>query len=250
MEILTGEIFPTLVATLASIVTLFILTKIMGYRQMSQLSLFDYITGITIGNFASDIASARHLTILTADEGETPLLTLFLGMVCFALVSVLLNTLTDYSLTISRFVSGHPMLLLEKGKIYQKNLKKAHFDLGEFLTQCRISGYFDLNMLEYAILETNGQVSFLPKTDYRPTTPIDFQLNLPEATLYATVILDGKIIGQNLKQLGKDSTWLIRELKKHGVSHFKEVFLATSDPNGSLRIYMKTENLKPQDALS
>lgn len=250
MEILTGEIFPTLIATLASIVTLFILTKIMGYRQMSQLSLFDYITGITIGNFASDIASARHLTILTAEEGETPLLTLFLGMVSFALVSVLLNSLTDYSLTISRFVSGHPMLLLEKGKIYQKNLKKAHFDLGEFLTQCRISGYFDLNMLEYAILETNGQVSFLPKTDYRPTTPSDFQLNLPETALYATVILDGKIIGQNLKQLGRDSTWLIRELKKHGVTHFKEVFLATCSPDGSLRIYMKTENLTPKDALS
>lgn len=250
MEILTREIFPTLVATLASIITLFILTKIMGYRQMSQLSLFDYITGITIGNFASDIASARHLTILTAEEGETPLLTLFLGMVCFALVSVLLNSLTDYSLTISRFVSGHPLLLLEKGKIYQKNLKKAHFDLGEFLTQCRISGYFDLNMLEYAILETNGQVSFLPKTDYRPTTPGDLKLNLPEVTLYATVILDGKIIGQNLTQLGKDSTWLIQELKKHGVSHFKNVFLATSDPNGSLRIYMKNENATPQDALS
>lgn len=250
MEILTGEIFPTLIATLTSIVTLFILTKIMGYRQMSQLSLFDYITGITIGNFASDIASARHLTILSADEGETPFLTLFLGMITFAMVSVLLNSLTDYSLTISRFVSGHPMLLLEKGKIYQKNLKKAHFDLGEFLTQCRISGYFDLNMLEYAILETNGQVSFLPKTDYRPTTPSDFQLNLPETALYATVILDGKIIGQNLKQLGKDSTWLIRELKKHGVTHFKEVFLATCAPDGSLRIYMKTENLTPKDALS
>lgn len=250
MELLTGEIFPTLIATLTSIVTLFILTKIMGYRQMSQLSLFDYITGITIGNFASDIASARHLTILSADEGETPFLTLFLGMITFALVSVMLNSLTDYSLTISRIVSGHPMLLLEKGKIYQKNLKKAHFDLGEFLTQCRINGYFDLNMLEYAILETNGQVSFLPKTDYRPATPGDFQLNLPEVTLYATVILDGKIIGENLQQLGKDSTWLIRELKKHGVSHFQKVFLATADPNGSLRIYMKNKNEVPKDALS
>lgn len=250
MEILTNEIFPTLIATLASIATLFVLTKIMGYRQMSQLSLFDYITGITIGNFASDIASTRHLTVLTADDGETPFLTLFLGMIIFGLVSVLLNNLTDYSLTISRFVSGRPLLLLEKGQVYQKNLKKAHFDLGEFLTQCRINGYFDLNMLEYAILETNGQVSFLPKTDYRPATPGDFQLNLPEASLYATVILDGKIIGQNLKQLGKDSTWLISELKKHGVSHYEEVFLATSDPNGSLRIFMKTENLAPKDALS
>lgn len=250
MEILTNEIFPTLIATLASIATLFVLTKIMGYRQMSQLSLFDYITGITIGNFASDIASTRHLTVLTADDGETPFLTLFLGMVIFGLVSVLLNNLTDYSLTISRFVSGRPLLLLEKGQVYQKNLKKAHFDLGEFLTQCRINGYFDLNMLECAILETNGQVSFLPKTDYRPATPGDFQLNLPEASLYATVILDGKIIGQNLKQLGKDSTWLISELKKHGVSHYEEVFLATSDPNGSLRVFMKTKNLAPKDALS
>lgn len=250
MEILTNEIFPTLIATLASIATLFVLTKIMGYRQMSQLSLFDYITGITIGNFASDIASTRHLTVLTADDGETPFLTLFLGMVIFGLVSVLLNNLTDHSLTISRFVSGRPLLLLEKGQVYQKNLKKAHFDLGEFLTQCRINGYFDLNMLEYAILETNGQVSFLPKTDYRPATPGDFQLNLPEVSLYATVILDGKIIGQNLKQLGKDSTWLISELKKHGVSHYKEVFLATSDTNGSLRIFMKTKNSAPKDALS
>lgn len=250
MEIFTGEIFPTLITTFASILTLFLLTKLMGYRQMSQLSLFDYITGITIGNFASDIASARHLTVLTAEEGETPFLTLFLGMVLFALVSVFLNSMTDHSLTISRIISGRPLILLENGKIFQKNLKKAHFDLGEFLTQCRIKGYFDLNMLESAILETNGQVSFLPKTDYRPTTPGDFQLNLEQAVLHASVILDGKIIGENLKQLGRDSTWLERELKKHGVTHYKNVFLATCDKHGSLRIFMKTENLEPRDALS
>lgn len=250
MEILTAEIFPTLIATLASIATLFVLTKIMGYRQMSQLSLFDYITGITIGNFASDIASSRHLTVLTADDGETPFLTLFLGMIIFGLTSVLLNNLTDHSLTFSRIISGRPLILLEKGKLYQNNLKKAHFDLGEFLTQCRINGYFDLDMLEYAILETNGKISFLPKTEYRPATPGDFNLNLPEAALLATVVLDGKILEQNLKRIGKNSTWLIRELKAHGVSNYKNVFVANCDAQGTLHIYMKTKNIMPKDALA
>lgn len=234
------EIVFTTATTLFSILTLFILTKLMGVRQMSQLSLFDYIIGITIGNAASDLA------MTSGDDFVAPLVT----MVVYALVALFCNLLSDKSLTISRVISGQPLLLMYHGKLYKKSLKKARFDLGEFMVQCRINGFFDLNQIDTAILETNGHISFLPKTEFRPATTGDFSLELPPACLFANVILDGKIIEANLHHIGKDETWLKNQLKKQGYSSPSKIFLAICNTDNTLRIYPKNESPVPKEYLS
>lgn len=234
------EILITILSTLLSIFVLFLLTKLMGVRQMSQLSLFDYIIGITIGNAASDLAMSAN------EDIWAPLVT----MIVYAFMAVFLNNLTDRSLTVSRIVSGKPLILLANGKLYKKNLRKARFDLGEFLVQCRISGFFDLNQIETAILETNGHISFLPKTEYRPATPGDLNLDLNKAYLFANVILDGKIIEENLRLIGKNSEWLKKELKGQGYSNPERIFLATCNPDNTLRIFPIIENPVPKEYLS
>ncbi len=234
------ELLTTALTTLLSVLVLFILTRIMGVRQMSQLSLFDYIIGITIGNAASDLAMCANETIVP------PIIT----MVVYALVAVFTNTLSDKSLFISRLFSEKPLILLSNGKLYRKNLKKARFDLGEFMVQCRISGFFDLNQIETAILEPNGHISFLPKTEYRPTTPSDFKMELDRAFVFANVILDGKVIEANLHLIGKNEAWLEKELKNHGYSDPKQIFLATCNPDNTLRIFPKIEGPVPREFLS
>lgn len=234
------EIISTTLTTLFSVLALFILTKLMGVRQMSQLSLFDYIIGITIGNAASDMA------MTAGDDFLAPLVT----MIVYAFVAVFCNMLSDKSLTISRAVSGRPLILMYNGKLYKKNLKKARFDLGEFMVQCRIGGFFDLNQIDTAILETNGHISFLPKTQYRPTTPDDLHLDLPPASLFANVILDGKIVEANLHHIGKNEVWLKSELKKQGYSDYTQIFLATCNTDNTLRIYPKNETPVPKEYLS
>lgn len=182
----------------------------------------------------------------SGDDFVAPLVT----MIVYALVALFCNLLSDKSLTISRVISGKPLFLMYNGKLYKKNLHKARFDLGEFMVQCRINGFFDLNQIDTAILETNGHISFLPKTEYRPTTTGDLSLELPPACLFANVILDGKIIEANLHHIGKNKTWLTNELKKQGYSDYTRIFLAMCNTDNTLRIYPKNDGPAPKEYLS
>ena len=152
------EILHTIIVSAGSIIALFILTKLMGYRQMSQLSMFDYINGITIGSIAAEMATSLE------NDFMQPLL----AMIIYAGTAILLSRLSEISVPLRRIIVGKPALLMNKGKLYEKNMKKARLDLGEFLTQCRIAGYFDLSELQSVIMEPNGHMSFLPKADNRP----------------------------------------------------------------------------------
>ncbi len=195
-----------LCASFGSIVVLFLLTKLIGNRQMSQLSMFDYINGITIGSIAAEMATAL-------EDFWKPLL----AMVVYALVAVAISFLNSKSLSARRLLNGKSLVLFENGKLYFENLKKAKFDLGEFLSQCRINGYFDLSNLQAAVLETNGHVSFLPLQDQRPVTPKDLNLQVPADRLVANVILDGQVMTENLHNIGNNKEWLEKQLKEQQI---------------------------------
>ena len=147
----------------ASLTVLFLLTKLIGNKQISQMTMFDYVTGITIGSIAAEMAT----------ELETPVRPL-VAMLVYGVLTVLIALWTNKSLAARRTFTGKPLLLFDKGVIYRDHLKKARLDLSEFLTLCRIAGYFDLEQIETAVLEHNGIVSFLPKAQYRPAEPNDF----------------------------------------------------------------------------
>jgi len=221
------EIVHILLTSLGSAAALFALAKLTGNRQVSQMSLFDYINGITIGSIAAEMA--------TSLEGD--FLKPLAAMVVYGAVTAAISAATCRSMSLRKFFNGEPLVLLEHGKLYKRNLAAAKMDINEFLTQCRSAGYFDLAALEAAVLETNGRVSFLPRAAERPVTPGDLGITPPAAGLSANVIIDGCVMQANLRAAGRDEAWLEQQLRGQKIGSVQEVFLATVDAGGRLTAY-------------
>lgn len=233
------EIIYIIALSLGSIVTIFILAKLMGYRQISQMSMFDYINGITIGSIAAEMATSL-------EENFVQPLT---AMIVYALVTLLLSWLGSKSIKVRRVVEGAPLVLLNNGELYRCNLKKAKIDVTEFLEQCRINGYFDVSKLQTAILEGNGKISFLPKVSDRPLTPADMKLSPEQDYMVANVILDGKIMRENLGHTGNDEKWLQNQIRGQGARRIEDVLLATCDASNQVTVYLKKNSKEAKDVL-
>ena len=201
------DLLSVLIVSLVSIIVLFLLTKIMGNKQISQMSMFDYITGISIGSIAAEMAT----------ELEQPVLPL-VAMVVYGISAFLISLLASKSLKFRKLTTGRPLLLLEKGVIYRKNMKKARLDLSDFLTLCRAAGYFDLQDIKTAVFEHNGTVSFLPKAEKRPVQGEDIAVYPKQEEVQYNVVMDGKLMQQNLKSVGFSETWLKQQLKQPGIN--------------------------------
>ena len=232
-----SEILYIIALSLGSIIAIFILTKIMGYRQMSQMSMFDYIISITIGSIAAEMSTAL-------DKNFAQPLT---AMIVYALSAVLLSWISSKSIRIRRVVEGKPLVLLNNGELYLGNLKRAKIDVSEFLEQCRVSGYFDVSKLETAVLEANGKISFLPKSTDRPMTPSDMNLSPQQDFMVANVIVDGKVMKENLRHTGNDEKWLNSQIKGQGAKQIEDILLATCDSNNQLTVFMKEIKIKAKD---
>lgn len=223
------EFIKLLLTSCLSVFSLFVIAKIMGHKQISQLDFFDYITGITIGSIAAELAT----------ELEKPWKP-FVAMVIYGTVAVALSLLTSKLPRIRKYINGTPTIIMNGGKIYRKNLKKAKLDLSEFLMLCRQEGYFNLNDIQTAIFEYNGRLTVLPVSTKRPMNPLDMNI-IPEVeTINTEVIMDGSVLDGNLKRLGLDKNWLKGELKQQGINSEKQVFLALCDNNNQLTVF-KTE---------
>ncbi len=233
------EVLDTVVRALVSLTTLFLITKLLGKKQVSQLSLFDYVIGISIGNFAAEMTiniESQYLNGLTA-------------IIVFGLVAYLVSYLTMKSIVLRRFFIGTPTILIQNGKLIEKNLKKVKFDINDLLEECRGNGYFDISQIEYALMEVNGKVSILPKGEYIPVTIKDMNLKPSKQELTANIIIDGKIMYNNLKNMKKDEDWLEKELKVKGYKTLDNVLLATLDNNDKITVYERNYHDKIHNVL-
>lgn len=222
-----GQVF---ISSSVSLLALFILTKIMGNREMAQLSMFDYISSIAIGSIAGEMAA------MSTDTLVEPLL----SMVFLAVFTLTINYLTCKSIKLRRFIQGQAMILYQNGQIYEKNLLSAKIDIGELLSECRLQGYYNLEDIHSIYLESNGQMSILPKEDKRPICPSDMNINPVQSMPMANIIIDGRIMKGNLKYTGKNETWVNNKLRQKGISDIKEVILATFDSTkDDMNIYLK-----------
>lgn len=233
-----GELLATTYRALISLVTLFLITKLIGKKQVSQLSLFDYVIGISIGNFAAEMT-------INLDSNE---IYGILAVVIFGVIAYLVSILTMKSMTLRRFFSGVPTILIQNGKIMKDGLKRAKFDLNDLLEQCRINGYFDVSNIDYALMEANGQISILPKPENRPVTTKDMKIKVNKEGLVANVIIDRKVIIKNLENMNKDEEWLKHELEVKGIKK-DDILLATLDINDKLTIYKEDSNESVKDVL-
>ncbi len=218
-----------LFSTVISLVVMFLLAKLIGNRQISQLTLFDYINGITIGSIAAEMA-----TDLEIHWSQT-----LIAMVIYGVATALISYLCCKSLKLRRFFNGKAIIVFQDGKFSTDGLKKARLDVNEFLTQSRISGYFDLSEISVAIMEQNGKLSFLPKSDYRTVSPKDLALTVPSAGMAVTLVIDGVVLEQNLESVGLTKLQLLTEMSKAGAKNLKSVMLATADQNGVVTFYKK-----------
>ena len=225
------EFLAICLSSLGSFALLFIVAKFIGHKQIAQFDFFDYITGITIGSIAAEMATEL-------DEPWKPLT----AVIIYGAVTILLNIITSKAPSTRKYINGSPTIIMDSGKLYRENLKKAKLDLSEFLLMCRQQGYFDLTSIQTAVFEYNGQLTILPVSTQRPVTPNDISLAPEQELLFTELIMDGRILEDNLKRMGLNMTWLEKQLRQCGISSAKEVFLAVYDRNLKFVVYKNTEN--------
>ena len=220
------EFIKVILTSTLSVVSLFVIAKIMGHKQMAQLDFFDYITGITIGSIAAELAT----------ELEAPWKPL-VAMIIYGLVALGLTILAHKFPKTRKYVNGTPTIVMDNGKLYRENMKKAKLELSEFMVLCRQEGYFNINDIETAVFEYNGRITILPKSEKRPLTPEDMNITPEKAEICTEIIMDGRILHENLKRLGLDLTWLDKQLKKQKYDNAKEIYLGICDKNNNLTLF-------------
>lgn len=231
------EIIKIILTSILSVVVLFFSAKIIGNKQMSQLNMFDYINGITIGSIAAELATSL----------ESDFLYPLTAIVVYTFIIWIISFISSKNLKARRFLTGRSLFLMKNGKLYEKNFKIAHIDLNEFLTQSRINGFFSLSQVDSAILEQNGQISFLPKSVYRPLSPYDMKMIPQQDGADSVIISDGNVLDANLEQCGYNHAWLEKQLIKHKVGNIKDIFLAVVNTDGVLAIYKKNGEIHKND---
>lgn len=227
------EIIKIIGLSIGSILILFILTKIMGQREMSQLSVFDYFITITIGSIAAEMSTSLESNFMQP----------VVAMIVYALITFFVSILNTKFVKLRPILSGKTLILYDNGTLFKENFKKAKIDLNEFLVQCRTNGFFNLSDIKTALLEENGKISFLPYSDKRPANPSDFNMKPKEDEISTSLVLDGKVMEENLKELGFDKLWLNQMLQKQGIIKTDNIFLATYCSDGNLSVYL-TNNTK------
>lgn len=220
------DLLQVAVTAVGAFVALFLLSKLMGHRQISELSVFDYVNGITIGSIAAELAT----------ELESPIRPL-IAMLVYGGAGIALNKLTARWNKSRKFINGSPTIIMDGGKIYRENLKQAKLDLSEFLVMCHQAGYFDLSQIQTAVFEYNGQMSFLPVSTARPATPADLNLTPEQETIPVETIMDGRVLHENLKRMGRELKWLEKQLTAQGYHGPEEVLLGQVTAQGNLTFY-------------
>lgn len=222
------------VRAIISFFSLLIFTKILGKEQISQLTFFDYILGITIGSIASEA------TVDLSSRAWPH----FVGLLSWAILAYLMQYISLKWRYAAKIIEGEPVIVIMNGKIMDKVLKKMKFRVSDILVLLRNQGIFDMNEVDYAILEPNGSLSVLKKSKHLPLTPKDMKIEVKPTGISTELIYDGKLIEENLRQMNKDKKWLMNQLKKHGIKDVSEAFLVTLNDAGSLYVDKYNDNIK------
>ena len=222
-----------------SLLVLFLLSKLMGRKQVSELNLFDYIIGISIGSIAAEMTLNPEIDFF---EGV-------FAISVYAIIAYLTTLLTIKNMTARRLITGTPLILIQRGKILSKNLRKAKIDLNDLLQEARVNGYFDITQIEYALMEANGKISFLPKSKYRPVKCKDLKLKTTFEGLCANVVIDGHIMLENLKTIGKDEAWLKTRLNNLQYDDISQLILVSIDSNEQVSVFEKNTDLQEEKKL-
>jgi len=222
------------VRAVISFFTLLIFAKILGKQQLSQLAFFDYVLGITIGSIAAE------LTIDLSSRAWPH----WVGLLTWAILGYLMEWITLKWRYAAKYIVGEPAVIIMNGKIMENVLRKMRFTVSDVMELLRNKDIFDLSQVDFAILESNGQLSVLRKPEYEPLTAKDMKISKKSSGISTELIYDGILIEENLRQLNKDTKWLMKQLKAQGIKDISEVFLATLNPAGSFYVDKYEDHIK------
>lgn len=214
--------FIVLIRTVFLYALVILVIRIMGKRQVGELQPYEFVITIMI----SDLAA------LPMQDTRLPLVLGIIPIVTLLFLKITLSVIQLKSQKARRWIEGEPSILIAKGNIIFENLKKQQINLDELMEELRLSGYFDLKEVEYAILENNGKVSFLNSDENKPP-------NLP--VIY---VLDGKLNSNTLTSSNKSKEWIIKELKNYNINSIEDVIIAMKNTDGTFfyQLYDKEAN--------
>lgn len=215
-----------IIRSIIAFVILFILTRLMGSKQLSQLTFFDYVVGITIGSIAATMSVDKNIQIING--------VISLGI--WGLLPVLLSLIGLKSRKFLRATDGIPTIVIKNGQILEKAMAKNQLVIEELMMMLREKDVFLLADVEIAIFETNGQLSVMKKSDVSPVTPKQLGITIPLEKMPSILIADGEVLHENLLAIGHDEKWLHEQLEQKGILQVKNVFLAQVDQQGTLYV--------------
>lgn len=216
----------TALRTILAFFVLLLLARLMGKKLMSELTFFNFITGISVGTIAATIATDRRINLA---DGLT-------SLALWTALTVAMGYLSLRSIRIRKMVGGEPTVVIQNGKILENNMAKMSYNMHELMMQLRAEGVFDPSEAEFAVLEPTGKLSVLRKSQFQPVTPHDLNLRTGYKGMVSELIVDGDVIEQNLAQNGLTRQWLDEQLAAQGISNPKDVPLAALSPDGKLYV--------------
>lgn len=231
MPTMTEVVFQSIIA----FILLFILARLMGKRQIAQLTFFDYIAGITIGNIAAtwslDDTKSSHAVI---------------SILIWTVFSIVLAWIQRKSYKARILLDGRPTVLIQNGKVLENNLSKVNIAIDEMMLLLREKNVFKISDVEYAVFETNGSISVMKKSELQPVTPKDLGVPVIGEHEPRILVIDGHVMERSLQEAGYSKAWLLGELMKQGATDFNDVFLAQVDSNGNVYVDLYYDKLQQQ----
>ncbi|MGI6610532.1 MAG: DUF421 domain-containing protein [Limnochordia bacterium] len=217
------------VRTLILYAVLVIVTRVMGKRQVGELQPFEFVVAILLADMAA----------ISMSDKETPLLNSIVTIFTLLVAHVLVSYIALHSQGVRRLVCGHPSVVIENGVIQETTMRSLRYNINDLLEQLRGKGYPNIADVEFALLETNGKLSVLPKSQRRALTPQDMQISTSYEGLPLTLVVDGRVDQEALRRAHLDAAWLQQELQRFGIASHKDVLFASLDTAGNLYYQVK-----------
>lgn len=207
----------------------FVLIRVIGKKQLSEITYYDYISGVTVGAIAGTASIDERIGIYKS----------IAALAVWIIVPVIFSYINIKNLSFKRFTIGEPLILIKNGTVNEVNLKKTKYSIEELLMQLRKKEVFDLAEVEFALLEVDGELSVLKKAQYNALTPKDLNISVPYKGLTLNLIVNGRIIESNLAIAEKDRAWLNEQLKLKNVDDMADILLAALTSDNQLEVITK-----------
>ena len=207
--------------SIIAFLTLLVFARLLGKQLVSQLTFFDYVLGITIGSIAASLSV----------DLESRAWPHWVGLAVWTVAVLAIQVASTKSKVAAKIFMGEPVVVISKGKLLEEAMGRMRYTASDLLEQLRNQGVFDISTVDFAVLESDGQLSVLLKPEHRPATVQDLALQPENSGMSAQLIFAGQYIPENLQAAGVDDAWLTRQLQQQGINNAAEVFLASYHPS-------------------